>query len=53
VSGADEQFQLPVIFDLAATFLFGITGALAAGQRGYDYVGVFALTLATAIGGGA
>jgi uncharacterized membrane protein YeiH len=52
VSGVDEQFQLPVIFDLAATFLFGTTGALVAVQRGYDYVGVFGLTLATAIGGG-
>jgi uncharacterized membrane protein YeiH len=52
VSGVDEQFQLPVILDLAATFLLGITGALAAVQRGYDYVGVFGLTLATALGGG-
>src|SRR5262245_52165815 len=52
VSGVDQQFELPVIFDLAATFLFGITGALVAVQRGYDYVGVFALTLATAVGGG-
>ena len=48
----DQQFQLPVILDLAATFLFGITGALAAVQRGYDYVGVFSLTLVTAVGGG-
>ena len=48
----DQQFQLPVMLDLAATFLFGITGALAAVQRGYDYVGVFGLTFATAIGGG-
>jgi len=48
----DKSFELPVVFDLAATFLFGITGALAAVQRGYDYVGVFGLTFATAIGGG-
>jgi len=41
-----------VILDLAATFLFGITGALVAVQRGYDYVGVFGLTFATAVGGG-
>src|SRR6478735_7513156 len=52
MSAVDQLFQLPVIFDLAATFLFGITGALAAVQRGYDYVGVFGLTLATALGGG-
>lgn len=48
----DQQFQLPVVLDLAATFLFGVTGALAAVQRGYDYVGVFGLTLVTALGGG-
>jgi uncharacterized membrane protein YeiH len=52
LSAFDQQFHLPVIFDLAATFLFGITGALVAAQRGYDYVGVFALTLVTAVGGG-
>jgi len=52
LSGLDQQFQLPVVLDLAATFLFGITGALAAVQRGYDYVGVFSLTLVTALGGG-
>jgi len=48
----DKAFELPVVFDLAATFLFGVTGSLAAVQRGYDYVGVFGLTFATAIGGG-
>lgn len=52
LSAVDQQFHLPVIFDLAATFLFGITGALVAAQRGYDYVGVFGLTLVTAVGGG-
>ena len=45
------QFQLPVIFDLAATFLFGATGALAALRRGYDFVGLFALAFVTAVGG--
>lgn len=52
MAAIDQQFQLPIVFDLAATFLFGVTGALAAVQRGYDYVGVFGLTFATAIGGG-
>jgi uncharacterized membrane protein YeiH len=52
LSPVDQQFQLPVVFDLTATFLFGITGALAAVQRGYDYVGVFGLTFVTALGGG-
>jgi uncharacterized membrane protein YeiH len=52
LSAFDQEFQLPVILDLAATFLFGVTGALASVQRGHDYVGVFALTFVTALGGG-
>ena len=46
------HFILPVYIDLAATFLFGLTGALAALKRGYDWVGLFALAFATAVGGG-
>jgi uncharacterized membrane protein YeiH len=46
------QFVLPIEIDLAATFLFGLTGALAAMKRGYDWIGVFALAFATAVGGG-
>jgi uncharacterized membrane protein YeiH len=33
-----EQFYLPIIFDLGTTFVFGMTGTLAALQRGYDAV---------------
>jgi uncharacterized membrane protein YeiH len=47
-----KDFTLPVIFDLAAVFVFGITGALAAVQRGYDFVGLFALAFVTGVGGG-
>jgi len=47
-----EQFQIPIIFDLGATFVFGITGALAALRRGYDVVGLFALAFASGVGGG-
>lgn len=47
-----DEFQLPVIFDLCATFAFALTGALAAIKRGYDIVGVFFLALASGIGGG-
>ena len=46
------HFILPIYIDLAATFLFGLTGALAALKRGYDWVGLFALAFATAVGGG-
>ena len=47
-----STFQLPVFFDLGATFAFALTGALAGIKRGYDIVGVFFLALATSIGGG-
>jgi uncharacterized membrane protein YeiH len=46
------QFILPIYIDLVATFLFGITGALAAVKRGYDVIGLFALAFVTAVGGG-
>jgi uncharacterized membrane protein YeiH len=47
-----KDFTLPVIFDLMAVFVFGITGALAAVQRGYDFVGLYALAFVTGVGGG-
>lgn len=46
------HFDLPIYIDLAATFLFGLTGALAALKRGYDWIGLLALAFATAVGGG-
>jgi len=46
-----SEFHLPVVFDLCATFAFGLTGALAAIRRRYDIVGVFFLALACGLGG--
>jgi len=46
------QFTLPIEIDLAATFLFGLTGGLAAIKRGYDVIGLFAMAFVTAVGGG-
>jgi uncharacterized membrane protein YeiH len=46
------HFNLPIYLDLAATFLFGLTGALAALKRGYDWIGLLALAFVTAVGGG-
>ena len=45
-------FQLPVWFDLGATFAFALTGALAAIKRGYDVVGLLSLAIVTSIGAG-
>ena len=46
------QFSIPIQIDLAATFLFGLTGALAAVKRGYDVIGLFVLAFVTGLGGG-
>jgi len=46
------MFALPVGFELAAVFLFAITGALLAIEQRYDFVGVFLLALISAVGGG-
>lgn len=45
-------FDVPVLFDLGATFAFALSGALAGIKRGYDIVGVLALALVSGIGGG-
>ncbi len=45
-------FDLPVWFDIGATFVFAITGALAGVKRGYDIVGVLALAIVSGMGGG-
>ncbi|MCR6655043.1 MAG: TRIC cation channel family protein [Opitutus sp.] len=47
----DNVFHLPIWFDLGATFLFALTGAIAATKRGYDIVGVFFLALSSGLGG--
>jgi uncharacterized membrane protein YeiH len=39
-------------FELAAVFLFAMTGALLAIENRYDVVGVFVLALLSAVGGG-
>jgi uncharacterized membrane protein YeiH len=46
------SFQLPIEFDLAAVFLFALTGVWAATRRGYDIVGAFVLAFVTGVGGG-
>jgi len=46
------QFELPMEFELAAIFLFAVTGALLAIDKRYDFVGVFLLALISAVGGG-
>jgi uncharacterized membrane protein YeiH len=47
-----EQFTFPIYFDLGATFLYALSGALVAVRRQYDIIGLFVLALVTGIGGG-
>jgi uncharacterized membrane protein YeiH len=47
----DGHFQLPIAFDVAAAFLFAITGAMAAVRKRYDLVGILVLSFATGLGG--
>jgi uncharacterized membrane protein YeiH len=46
-----NQFNLPIQIDQGAVLLFGVTGGLAALKRGYDVIGLLALTFVTAVGG--
>lgn len=48
----DNQFALPVVYDLIAVFLFAITGSLIALKRGYDPIGVAIMTIVSGAGGG-
>jgi uncharacterized membrane protein YeiH len=45
-------FYLPAAFDLGAVFFFALTGALVAIRRGYDLIGLFAMSFISGLGGG-
>ncbi len=47
-----RQYTLPIYFDLGATFLYALSGALVAIRRQYDIIGLFVLALVTGVGGG-
>jgi uncharacterized membrane protein YeiH len=47
----DPSIQLPLTFDLLATFVSALAGALVAVRRQYDFIGVFALAVVTGLGG--
>ncbi len=48
----NRSFQLTTSFDLAAVFLFAVTGALAARRKRYDLVGATVLALTSSVAGG-
>ena len=45
-------FYLPAAFDLGAVFFFALTGALVAIRRGYDLLGLLAMSFISGLGGG-
>ncbi len=47
----EGPFQLPPAFDMAASFLFATSGALAGVRKRYDVIGISVLALATGLGG--
>lgn len=48
----DSAFQVPVLFDYAATFTWAVSGAVVAVRRRLDITGVFVVSLLAALGGG-
>lgn len=44
--------EIYIILDLIGTFVFAVSGAVAARQRGLDVFGIFAIAFTTACGGG-
>ena len=48
----EKLHSLNIFFDLAGTFAFAISGAVAAKQRGLDLFGICALAFTVACGGG-
>ena len=48
----EPDFQVPILFDYAATFTWAVSGAIVAIRRRFDIVGVFVVALLSAIGGG-
>jgi uncharacterized membrane protein YeiH len=47
----DPELRLPLAFDLTATFVSALAGALLAAKKRYDFVGAFALAFVTGLGG--
>jgi uncharacterized membrane protein YeiH len=52
LSTAAGDLAIPHGAHLAAFFLFGLTGAMVAVKRQYDFIGLFVMAFATAAGGG-
>lgn len=44
--------QLPYLLELVAVGVFAVSGCVAAGRKKLDFVGVFAISVVTAVGGG-
>lgn len=47
-----SDFQIPFWVDVVAMFLFAVTGAIKAVEKGYDFVGALTVAIVTGAGGG-
>ena len=48
----NPQYDIYTIFDLIGTFVFALSGAVAARQKGLDVFGIFSIAFTVACGGG-
>lgn len=46
------EFQVPLLFDYSATFLWAVSGAIVGLHKRYDFAGVLVIALLSATGGG-
>jgi uncharacterized membrane protein YeiH len=49
---AQPEFQVPLLFDYFATFLWAVSGAIVGMHKRYDFAGVFVIALLASTGGG-
>jgi uncharacterized membrane protein YeiH len=47
-----QHYNIYTIFDLIGTFIFALSGAVAAKQKGLDIFGIFSIAFVVACGGG-
>lgn len=51
ILAGQTEFQVPLLFDYFATFLWAISGAIVGLQKRYDFAGVLVVSLLSATGG--
>lgn len=47
-----EEFQFPLVMEVMATIAWAVSGAIVARARGFDFMGVFIISIVASTGGG-